>query len=140
MRPATGCAHPLTRRAVRIASCVVLAGVALRPGSHAAAQVVWRSPGARQLPTMSPGAVASAIGDMVEPEQSRHFIIRLSQRVGSEVRAELRAGGVELLSYLGDSTFFAVVDETQLDQPRLARVRSLRSAVTIEPPLPGCAT
>ena len=29
MGPAMGCAHPLTRRAVRIASCVVLAGVAL---------------------------------------------------------------------------------------------------------------
>ena len=95
-------------------------------------QVRWRSPGAQAAPRMSSQAAARAVRALVEPGRKRHIIVGFSAPVGQDVRASMGAAGVKLLAYVGDNAFFAVVNEPQLKDGRLAGVGTLDYAVSID--------
>jgi hypothetical protein len=124
---------PTPRQARGAAVLAVLLLCAGLPAAPASAQVQWRSGRGAALPSLSPAAAATGLRTMVQPDQRRHVIVRFADRVGADTRRRMEAGGVKLLSYLGDNTFFAVVNEPQLNEAALARVRSFRSAAAIEP-------
>ncbi len=125
-------ARSLMRSARRTAPSVLTVLVLCGFVPPAEGQVQWRSPGAQGVGQMSSQAAARAVRAMVEPGRKRHIIVGFSAPVGPDVRDSMRAGGVELLAYVGDNAFFAVVDEPQLKDGRLAGIDNLQSAVSID--------
>ncbi len=125
MLPELRFARPMIRFML---SVLVLSGMV----PIASGQVRWRSPGAQAAPRMSSQAAARAVRTMVEPGRKRHIIVGFSAPVGQDVRASMGAAGVELLAYVGDNSFFAVVNEAQLKDGRLAGVGTLDYAVSID--------
>ncbi|MHC4218074.1 MAG: S8 family serine peptidase [Planctomycetota bacterium] len=126
-----GCCRTSTPRQARWAAiCVVLMLLSWFPTEPAAGQVQWQSGERRAMPALTAAGTATAIRAMVEPDQRRHVIVMFSEKVDANTRGRMRAAGVQLLSYLGDNTFFAVVNEPLLNDAALAGISSLRSATT----------
>ncbi len=127
------CCAPAWRRSVlvaarRVLTVLVLSGVS----TQAIAEVAWKSPGAQELPQMSPIGAAQAIRALAAPGRTQHILVSFSEPIVSDIRAAMRAAGVQLLAYVGDNTFFAAVNEPQLQDGRLAAVASLNSAAAID--------
>ncbi len=121
------------RRSVSVTACRVLSVLILSGVStQAIAEVVWKNPGAQALPKMSPIGAAQAIRALAAPGRTKHVLVSFSEPVVPEVRETMRAAGVQLLAYVGDNTFFAAINEPQLQDGRLAAVASLNSAAAID--------
>lgn len=122
-----------SRRSVRVTgSCFLTALVVWGSSSLAVAEVAWRNPGLQVMPQMSPAGTAQAIRAMAVPGRTQHVLISFTDRVGMDVRQAMRSAGVQLLSYVGDDTFFAAVNEPHLKDGRLAAVATLGSVAAID--------
>jgi hypothetical protein len=127
------CPARFRRRSVRAtASCLLAALVLAGNVSPAVAEVGWRNAGVGAMPPMSANDAAQAIRTLAVQGGKQHVLVGFSGPVGTDVREAMRAAGVRLLAYVGDNTFFAVINEPQLKDGRLAAVAGLRSAVAID--------
>ncbi len=96
------------------------------------AQVQWRSGPDQIMPAKVAGQVADHIRGFTAAGQTRHFIIEFSDPVTREVRGQLSAAGVELLSPLGGGAYFAALKDGPRGLDRLSVVGSLQSASPVE--------
>lgn len=76
--------------------------------NHAPGEIRWKTPGKAASKKAVPDAQASA--DLLAATARRRLVVQFKHLPGAVERDRLRASGVELLSYLGDNSFFANVD------------------------------
>ena len=104
----------------------VLAAVGLT--LPAAAQVTWRS-GETAFQVATPAEIQRTVTDALAAG-TRHVVVELTVPAGAMQRAEFAGAGVELLSYLGNQTFFAALAPT-VDPAALANLTTLRAVQNI---------
>lgn len=72
------------------------------PPASRAGQTRWRSGSAEVLP-QSGAEIAKAVSVFSNRGNQRHIVVQFAGPVGPAERATLQAGGITLLSYLGDN-------------------------------------
>lgn len=83
------------------------------PSSHA--QIKWRS-GAVPRQVKSLDEQWATIGDPRLRSEKRHIMLQFNRPLTQKDRADLDAGGVRVLGYLGDQAYFAAVDPNRLNR------------------------
>ncbi len=108
------------------------------PCAHASGQIQWRS-GALEVPLGEAGDRAGAIETLArfadraaEADGPRRLVVSFDSAPTLGERQALTRAGVELLSFVGDNSFFASVDPTGFDSLALDGV-ALRGAIDIDP-------
>ena len=100
-------------------------------------EIRWRS-GTAVTPAVGPADASAQIAAVVRDRSGGggsdrpHIVVQFGAPLSAAERDELAAGGVTLLTYLGDHAFFASVSPEDLDTQKLATVRSLRAAMPIQ--------
>jgi hypothetical protein len=98
----------------------------------AVGRISWRSATDRGLSAATSASVGQAAQEQAALGR-RHVLARFDGPVGPDVRAAMRAAGVELLAYIGGDAFFAAISAERLDPAGLDRVGLLRGVQAIEP-------
>jgi hypothetical protein len=112
----------------------LLAAIALIAGTAGTVegQVRWRS-GVSAPVVADRAALETALDDFALRSAQRHIVLELNGSLSPADREALRASGVEVLSYLGDNAFFAVIEPATLDARAASQVGNLKSVQAIQP-------
>ncbi len=116
-------------RAVQVA---VGLAVSLGAVESTMAQVQWKTgiDGVQMAP-MSRAAIKAALDDMQvagrgEAVPARRVVVSFDRPLRDDEKALLNASGMELLSFLGNNSYFASIDAGRLDAGRIAAVPAMR--------------
>ncbi len=83
-------------------------------------------------PVQTPAEVAASLRANTRGG-SQHVVVQFDEAVRAAQRSALSRAGVQLLSYVGDNAFFAVVDGNRIDPGAAARVGGVRCVLGIDP-------
>ena len=108
-----------------------------RAGGGAEARISWKS-GAEPTVVQSRAALQESLEGLALRGAGRHVVVQLSGPVTDAARANFRAAGLTLQTFLGDNAFFAVAGErvnaaSLLAEPLLVSVQESRRAWKLDP-------
>ncbi|GJM24879.1 MAG: hypothetical protein DHS20C16_12940 [Phycisphaerae bacterium] len=108
--------------------------LALTSGETSAGEIKWRS-GTQRL---TPSTAAEAASRLVSMAQSRsvtessHLVVQFNKPLTKIQRDRLQAGGVKLLTYLGDHAYYATARPGALVERNIASIDSLSAVANVE--------
>ncbi|HVP11949.1 MAG TPA: S8 family serine peptidase, partial [Phycisphaerae bacterium] len=115
-------------------SAIVAIGVWAAVGLNAqptSGQISWRS----TIDRGDPATQSASLGQAAQEQAAsgrQHVLVRFAGPVRPVVRQAMRAAGVDLLSYVGDNSFFAVISPERLIPSAVDAVGLLRGMQPIE--------
>ena len=101
-------------------------------------EIQWRS-GPAEVARLEGAEAAAAITELAGRADARHVMVQFDRPIGAAERAQLQQAGLNVLSYLGNQAFFAVLSAEGVDAaalsalPFLDSVRSIQRAWKLDP-------
>ena len=103
--------------------------------SALAGSVPWRS-GAADIPRLEPAQIETSLRSLATDARGasvRRIVVQFDRPVDDALRNRLAAGGMQLLSYVGENTFFASLATERADTAALANVAGLVGVTDVQP-------
>lgn len=110
---------------------IYLLALASLGASTASGQIHWRA-GVLGTSPETPEQTLDALTTMVGEPDARHVVVEFATPVGSELREELSAAGLTLLTYLGNNAFFASLDAEKVDIDALVQTNALTNLLAVQ--------
>ncbi len=110
---------------------VLIPFVSAGPATTTQGVLSWTT-GQVTTPVQTPAEVAASLRANTRGG-SQHVVVQFDEAVRAAQRSALSRAGVQLLSYVGDNAFFAVVDGNRIDPGAAARVGGVRCVLGIDP-------
>jgi len=116
------------------AGCAVsiLAISAFAVSSLQADPIYWQS-GTVQVNARTAQDLAGSFAALAQRGSDRHVVVQFNQPIDEDLKADLAAKGLKLLSYLGSNSFFAFLDSDRIDAPAISATGVVNDVLAIKP-------